>query len=176
MEGRPQEGMIIWDTQNDVLKSLHHKIVENGLDTELSAMDVWSKDKLDDHYAYYEDITKSYLSHFNVHSYSGSDQRGVSELAEREGKRLWMSEFGCGEGNDHNNIQNGTYLASVIINDLREMKPDAWVYWQPVENEEERSDAWGFIHANYRDSSYQYWIKKTILYLWSIFQIYKSRL
>lgn len=160
MKGRPQEGMIIWDTQNDILKSLHDKIEENGLNTQLTAMDVWSIDKLDDHYDYYEDITKSYLCQLNVHSYSGDNRRGVNAFVEQEGKRLWMSEFGCGEGNEHNNIENGTKLAEIIINDLREMKPDAWLYWQPVENEEDRDDAWGFIHANYKDTSYKYWIKK----------------
>lgn len=158
---RPQEGMIVLPSdQNNIVKSLQGKLDEKGLHTEITAMDVWSKDHLDAQYRKYDDTARSYVKQMNVHSYSGTDQLGTRAFAKTQGKRLWMSEYGCGSGHDHNDMNNGVTLASTVLDDMRNMQPEAWLYWQPVENEEEREDSYGFIHANYRDNSYEYWLTK----------------
>lgn len=158
---RPQEGMVIIpNDQKEVVKSLRRSLDSKGLLTEITAMDVWSKDNLMAQFNGYDSEAKDAVSQLNVHSYSGSNQMAVNQYAQREGKRLWMSEYGCGSGHDHNNIASATTLASTIIDDMRNMKPNAWLYWQPVENEEEREDSYGFIHANYRGDSHEYYITK----------------
>lgn len=161
MAGRPQEGMIVepW-VQKDIINVLKAKIDATQAGIEITANDSWSMDKLADHVNHYDSNAKNAISQFNVHSYSGSDRIGVREYAKTNNKRLWMSEYGTGSGTDLNAISNGLTLANTMISDLRDMKPDAWVYWQPVENIEQRSDSWGFIQARYLDTTYQYTITK----------------
>jgi hypothetical protein len=42
-------------------------------------------------------------------------------------------------------------MAVSIIRDVRELKPSAWVYWQPVEPDVPEY-GWGLINANYIDA------------------------
>lgn len=161
MQGRPQEGMIVepW-VQKDILNELKSRIDATQPGLQITANDSWSMDNLDDHYNQYDTNAKNAVSQLNVHAYSGSDRIGVRELAKKDKKRLWMSEYGTGSGTDLNAISNGLTLTDTMIKDLREMKPQAWVYWQPVENSEQRGDAWGFLQAHYLDNTYQYNITK----------------
>lgn len=73
-------------------------------------------------------------------------------------KPIWMSEFGMG-GPD--NIENALKLAKQIYRDLETLKPEAWVYWQVIENSS--SEGWGLIHIPFNNPNEiiirkQYWI------------------
>ena len=89
----------------------------------------------------------SLVSKVNVHGYSGlapwTDNTARQALRQAVGtKRLWMSEFGDGEG-------SGKVLARQIIDDLTYLRPTAWIYWQPVEP----YSGWGFVNGNYATSA-----------------------
>jgi hypothetical protein len=94
------------------------------------------------------------VSQINTHSYNGNGTapygkgtepygkatddphkgKGRPSLAQHEtgpgGKTVWMSEFGSGSGTD---------VATQVADDLQELHPSAWVYWQAVDN------AWGLV-------------------------------
>lgn len=89
----------------------------------------------------------SLLGKVNVHAYSGlapwRDNTARQNLSRAvSGKRLWMSEYGDGDG-------SGMTLARTITEDLNYLRPTAWIYWQPVEP----YSAWGFVNAAYGDAA-----------------------
>lgn len=60
-------------------------------------------------------------------------------------------------GWDRSNITNGLGIAGRMVNDLRELEPDAWVFWQPVEDtykQEEADKGWGSIYVDF-DCNYE---------------------
>ncbi len=56
-------------------------------------------------------------------------------------------------------------LSNQITKDLKELQPDAWVYWQAIEDEAGGHN-WGLIHANFSGSE-DYWVTKQY-YAWPI--------
>jgi hypothetical protein len=91
----------------------------------------------------------------NVHTYGTSGRTTVRDLAKAADKPLWMSEVGgdWGDGQDFEDMSPGLGLARHIVDDLRELEPRAWVFWQPVEDydnmapggESEKGGNWGSI-------------------------------
>ena len=69
----------------------------------------------------------------NVHSYSGSKRTQVRTLATSKGKRLWQSESGPLSVDLATNTDAAIFMAGRIIQDLRELKPEAWIEWQVVD-------------------------------------------
>ncbi|ABM07218.1 hypothetical protein AAur_3572 [Paenarthrobacter aurescens TC1] len=60
-------------------------------------------------------------------------------------------------GWNRSNITNGLGIAGRMVNDLRELEPDAWVFWQPVEDtyKQEKADkGWGSIYVDF-DCNYE---------------------
>ncbi len=89
----------------------------------------------------------SLIGKVNVHGYSGldpwRDNRARQDLRRAvAGKRLWMSEYGDGEG-------SGMTLARTITEDLNHLRPSAWLYWQPLEP----YSAWGLVNGAYGSAS-----------------------
>ncbi|WP_051389383.1 glycoside hydrolase [Arthrobacter sp. 35W] len=81
--------------------------------------------------------TKQAVSQLNVHTYSTGDRLGVRDIAKAADKPLSMSEVEGNWGGDSWNptsIDNGLGMASRITDDLRELDPESWVLWQPVED------------------------------------------
>ncbi|MEK8226937.1 hypothetical protein NKG05_13890 [Oerskovia sp. M15] len=61
----------------------------------------------------------------------------MRDIAKGEGKSLWMSEVGgfwSSTGQDFVSMESGLGSAQQIADDLRELEPSAWVFWQPVED------------------------------------------
>ncbi len=57
---------------------------------------------------------------------------------------------------------SGYTMAQEIIRDAKELQPNAWVYWQPVEPDVPEY-GWGLINANYIDTRDQMSAEKTPL-------------
>lgn len=104
----------------------------------------------------YDDNAKSAIGKINTHSYFGNERLLLNSISLCTGKRLSMSEFGVGVGeHDHNAIDSALVLAHKIRDDVRELQPETWVYWQAVE-EEFYTNNWGLIHANFKgDEEYE---------------------
>ena len=105
-------------------------------DAGLSAMDETNPGIFATNWAGYPAATRAKVDRMNVHTYGTSGRLVVRDLAKQADTDLWMSEI---EGNWVNgfnpvNIENGLGIAGRIQDDLRELEPNAWVLWQPVED------------------------------------------
>jgi O-glycosyl hydrolase len=102
-------------------------------DTRVSASD---ENSMDDAYSImsgYDAATLAALAQMNVHSYAGSKRTQVRSLATSKAKRLWQSESGPLSVDLASNTDAAIFMAGRIIQDLRELQPEAWIEWQVVD-------------------------------------------
>lgn len=96
------------------------------------------------------------VGQLNVHTYGTEDRVQVRDIAKATGKPLWMSEvegdFSLDGGFDLDDMSNGLGMATRVVDDLRELEPRAWVFWQPVEDlwhmELEADGNWGSVYVD----------------------------
>lgn len=103
----------------------------------------------------WSDAAREAVGQLNVHTYASGNRVLVRDVSKITGIPLWMSEvegdFGLW-GHDPNDMNNGIGMAQAIIDDLRELEPVAWVFWQPVENRwgsETYDGNWGSIYVDF---------------------------
>jgi len=140
--GKGQEGCRFGKpAQARIVNAVSAALAKRGLPTRIGAIDSHSIDWMLWHFRAYDDAAKSAIHRLNVHAYKGERRAEVRNMAERYGKRLWMSEVDhasrVGEhGHDHESMHPALVLAEAIIRDLRDLQPQAWVFWQAMENEQ----------------------------------------
>jgi hypothetical protein len=154
-----QEGAHVGPAAQDaMIQALAARLAEPGTTTEvpISAMDETNPSIFQTDWAGWSDESKAAVSQLNVHTYGTSGRLAVRDIAKSAGKTLWMSEVeGDWDGTGHNltNIENGLGMAGRIVDDLRELEPGAWVFWQPVEdayNMEKVEDLnWGSVLVDF---------------------------
>ena len=110
---------------------------ENNMDAGLTAWHMYSQD------------AHAQVGRVNVHGYSNGTEayRGPNRVELRRAvaeKKIFLSEYGDGDA-------SGYTLAEEIIRDIKELRPSAWIYWQPVEPDVPEF-GWGLINANYIDT------------------------
>ncbi|HNY32390.1 MAG TPA: glycoside hydrolase [Fibrobacteria bacterium] len=134
-----QEGCGFKSNQAKMVKELGRQLVAKGLypTTTVSAGDETSLEQAVSQLKGYDDSAFLFLSQINAHSYSGwSSRPRLDSIARSRRKNLWQSESGpLNKGSDNSNI--ALWMSDVIIQDLRGMKPNAWIDWQlgdPSEN------------------------------------------
>ncbi len=164
-----QEGALIYPAAQDrVTKLLAAELKEGATDAVISAMDETDPTKFMTNWNGYSQEAKDAVAQLNVHTYGTNDRRRVRDLANSTDKPLWMSEVGgfwtgnpalgdSTSGWDRSNITNGLGIAGRMVNDLRELDPNAWVFWQPVEDtyKQEKADkGWGSIYVDF-DCNYE---------------------
>lgn len=127
-----QEGCGFKSHQSKMIKELGKQLISKGLfaTTQISSADETSLAQTVNSFKFYDDSTISYLSQINSHSYDGwQSRKAVDSLAKTHKKTLWQSESGpLGKGDDQSDIT--MWMSHVIIQDLRIMKPNAWIDWQ----------------------------------------------
>ncbi|MFT3830986.1 MAG: glycoside hydrolase [Opitutaceae bacterium] len=101
----------------------------------------------------YDAATRERVAVINAHAYDTARRTELRDLARQSGRPLVMSEVDGGGGNphDHRAIGPALILAKQIIDDLRDLQPERWTFWQAVEDETGMKDAnsnWGLIHAD----------------------------
>lgn len=149
------------DKQNQIIKEVAARLEAKGLSNiQLSAPEEYSIDDSIISYDSYDDTAKSSISQINTHTYGGSNRLGLRVVAEAADKKLWVSEVGVGgtASHDHNDMTSVIQLSDKIRTDLKYLQPDAWVYWQVVEDEAGQNN-WGLIHANFSGTE-EYWVTK----------------
>lgn len=133
--GVQQEGCHIGNAeQNRIIPMLAHALRQRGLSTRLAAPDDNSIDDTLVSVSSYDAQALGDLYQIDTHSYNGTKREQLRKFAQTHGKRLWMSEYGDGD-------KTGLTMAGRIIQDIRELQPLAWVYWQAVDN----GGGWGFL-------------------------------
>ncbi|MCM0639489.1 glycoside hydrolase [Cellulomonas wangsupingiae] len=137
--GGRQEGMHVGPArQADLIDALAGRLRAEGSTTDavVSAMDETNPGTFVRNWNAYDQQTRDNVDQLNVHTYGTGGRVTVRDLAKVADTPLWMSEV---EGNWVNgwnpaSIANGLGIAGRIQDDLRELEPEAWVFWQPVED------------------------------------------
>ncbi|MEV4668753.1 glycoside hydrolase [Microbacterium sp. LWO12-1.2] len=144
--------------QDQMIKVLAARLAEAGTTTDvpISAMDETNPGIFATNWNAWSDEAKSEVAQLNVHTYGTSGRLVVRDIAKSAGKPLWMSEVeGDWDGTGYNltNIENGLGMAGRIVDDLRELEPSAWVFWQPVEDtynmEKVENKNWGSVFVDF---------------------------
>ncbi len=140
-DGRPvggrQEGAHIGpELQQKVIKALAPVLEKSRTHAEISAMDETNPATFATNWNSYPQDVRDLVGQMNVHTYGTSQRTTVRDLAKAADKPLWMSEVegDWGDGQSFTDMRPGLGLAQQMVNDLRELEPKAWVFWQPVED------------------------------------------
>ncbi|SHE24422.1 glycoside hydrolase [Actinomyces glycerinitolerans] len=136
-----QEGAHIGpQEQNEMIQVLQARLNEPGTGTEavISAMDETNPSTFVTDWNAYSARSRAAVDQYNVHTYGTGDRQVVRDIAKVDDTSLWMSEVE-GDWSPKNGLNltemgNGLGMAQHITDDLRELEPDAWVFWQPVED------------------------------------------
>lgn len=121
-------------SQERIIQAVADELGAQGVtETGISASDENSMDDAHRILGGYGADTLAALVQMNVHSYAGSRRRELRELASAHGKRLWQSESGPLSVDLASNTDAAMFMAGRIIQDLRELQPEAWIEWQVVD-------------------------------------------
>ena len=145
------------------IKILAPILNESGLNTVISASDETSTTQsVTDFNAYLADIIAlNLVKQWNTHTYSASNQSraNLRALSTNYNKTLWMSEVGSGGSGISGNLG----LAQKLMDDIRFIRPEAWIDWQYIE---EGNDQWCLVTGNFADQTYSkvknYYVRQQI--------------
>jgi O-glycosyl hydrolase len=162
--GGRQEGAHMGpELQQKVLRALAPVLDKSRTDAEISAMDETNPNIFTQNWLSYPQEVRDLVDQMNVHTYGTGGRTSARDLAKAEDKPLWMSEVegDWGDGQSFTDMRPGLGLAQRIVDDLRELEPSAWVFWQPVEDydnmkpggESAKGGNWGSIQLPFSCTS-----------------------
>jgi hypothetical protein len=129
-------------TQNSFVKALGASLAKKNMSyTSVSASDENSIDDAVQSFSAMDSTALGYIGQVNTHTYNGSERTQLAAAAASASKRLWVSEYGDNDG-------TGMTMAYRILDDLQNLQPKSWIYWQAVDN----SSGWGLMY-NVMDGS-----------------------
>jgi galactan endo-1,6-beta-galactosidase len=137
--GGTQEGcMIDINTQQAIVPLTAAALAVSGSSTIVAASD---DNDIDQSYysmlAFISSGNLDHISQINTHTYSGTLRKELQQLAAQYNKKLWVSEYGDGDG-------SGLTLAQQLMTDLAGLQPLVWCYWQAVDM---TGSGWGPLEA-----------------------------
>ncbi|MBB6416110.1 glycoside hydrolase [Streptomyces sp. AK010] len=135
--GGRQEGAHIGpELQQKVIRALAPVLEKSRSHAEISAMDETNPGTFATNWNSYPQEVRDLVAQMNVHTYGTGQRTTVRDLAKAADKPLWMSEVegDWGDGQSFTDMRPGLGLAQRMVDDLRELEPKAWVFWQPVED------------------------------------------
>ncbi|MDX2825456.1 RICIN domain-containing protein [Streptomyces ipomoeae] len=155
-DGRPtggrQEGAHAGPAlQQKVVLALDKALEGAGTDAEISAMDETNPTIFTQNWNAYDTSARAAVPQLNVHTYGTGMRTSARDIAKGADKKLWMSEVEgtWGTGTDFTGMEPGLGIATRMVDDMRELEPSAWVFWQPIEDSIPQAAAgknWGSIH------------------------------
>lgn len=133
------------------IKTLAPVLQASGLKTIISSSDETSTSQsVTDFKAYVTDASVlDLVGQWNTHTYSATNQTraNIRALSTAHNKTLWMSEVGAGGSGIGGNLN----LAKKLMDDIRYIRPEAWIDWQYVE---EGNDQWCLVRGNFSAQAY----------------------
>jgi O-glycosyl hydrolase len=143
------------ETQMKIIRILAPKLQASGLKTVISASDetnIASCIKVLKAYQSAGDILDK-IGQINTHTYSGNNTERVEayQLTQSIGKPFWQSETGP-SGRSKTSLGSNLGLAQKLFDDMRYMKPQAWLDWQLME---ETNDVWCLMRCNFKSQEYK---------------------
>ncbi|MFD0308139.1 RICIN domain-containing protein [Streptomyces sp. NPDC127119] len=162
--GGRQEGAHIGpELQQKVIAALAPALKKAKAKAEISAMDETNPSIFATNWNTYPQEVRDLVGQLNVHTYGTGQRTTVRDLAKAADKPLWQSEVegDWGDGQSFTDMRPGLGLAQRIVDDLRELEPRAWVFWQPVEDydnmkpggESAKGGNWGSIQLSFSCTS-----------------------
>ncbi|MFI1212188.1 RICIN domain-containing protein [Streptomyces sp. NPDC020802] len=162
--GGRQEGAHIGpELQQKVIKALAPALKKAKTKAEISAMDETNPSIFSQNWNTYPQDVRDLVDQMNVHTYGTGQRTTVRDLAKAADKPLWQSEVegDWGDGQSFTDMRPGLGLAQRMVDDLRELEPKAWVFWQPVEDydnmkpggESAKGGNWGSIQLSFSCTS-----------------------
>ncbi|KAF0437327.1 O-Glycosyl hydrolase family 30 [Gigaspora margarita] len=150
-----QEGCsYICSVMNIITKKVGEYLNKKGLsnETSISAFDEHIIDEEIYTESCIDNDAKSYIGQYNTHAYGGTQRMQLFNISKQDNKRLWMSELGLYSSK---NMSTSINLSEAILNDMRNLKPVAWIYWQVIEHAPNGNDGndWGLIGADFSNST-----------------------
>lgn len=132
---KTQEGCGFANNQARMVKLLAQKIKAKNLPIGLSAADENSIAQALSGLQKYDDSALAVLTQLNTHSYAGVDKRkDLAIKAAALKKPLWVSESGPLNLPTGSTAYDATlFMADKILNDLKDMKVNAWLDWQLID-------------------------------------------
>lgn len=139
-------------SQMKIIRILYDKLQASGLNTVISASDETNLNQfltVQKAYQAAGDIWNK-LGQLNTHTYSGTDseREQVRELVRQSGKPFWQSETGPSGGHG---FDSNLLLARKLFDDMRIMRPQAWLDWQIME---ENNSEWCVLRGNFKTQEY----------------------
>ena len=147
-------------SQSKMLKAQAESLERYGLsDVILCGADETSIDSARLGYNMLTDDAKAVLERIDTHTYQGSKRKELMELAQKEGKNLWMSEVDGGDTVGRNSGEMGAalWIADRILLDMNQMMPSAWITWQVIDNHVCAAGRNGKQDSGMPDLSCGYW-------------------
>ncbi|MFI9582185.1 RICIN domain-containing protein [Streptomyces sp. NPDC052236] len=162
--GGRQEGAHIGpELQQKVITALTAKLGKARTDAVISAMDETNPTTFARNWESYPQDVRDQVEQLNVHTYGTGGRTTPRDIAKAADKPLWMSEVDgdWGDGQSFTSMKPGLGLAKHIVDDLRELEPTAWLFWQPVEDydnmkpgaESAKGGNWGSIQVPFSCTS-----------------------
>ncbi|WP_128374618.1 RICIN domain-containing protein [Streptomyces cavernae] len=149
--------------QTKVVTALAAELDKSRTKAKISAMDETNPGTFATNWRAYSPEVRAEVDQMNVHTYGTGQRTTVRDLAKAADKPLWMSEVegDWGDGQSFTDMRPGLGLAQRIVDDLRELEPRAWVFWQPVEDydnmkpggESAKGGNWGSIQLPFSCTS-----------------------
>lgn len=138
------------EEQVKMVKILHPILQQSGLKTVIAASDETNVEQaIRTLRVYHDAAVLPLVGQWNTHTYSGSLEAKdeLHRLTKTLGVKLWQSETGnSGEG-----IHGNLMMAQRLIDDIRTLRPAAWLDWQYVE---ERNQQWSLVSTDHTWHSY----------------------
>jgi O-glycosyl hydrolase len=140
------------ESQQAVLLALRKKLTASGSRMTVSAMDETNPGVFMTDWNAYGPDARAAVGQMNVHTYGTGSRTSVRDAAKGAGKPLWMSEVEGDWGGgttDYTSMLSGLGMATRMVDDMRELEPSAWVFWQPIEDsvpQQAGNGNWGSIH------------------------------
>ncbi|MGW0710643.1 glycoside hydrolase [Streptomyces sp. NPDC002643] len=137
--------------QQKVVLALDKALDGAATDAEISAMDETNPTIFTTNWNGYDTSARAAVPQLNVHTYGTGMRTSARDIAKGADKKLWMSEVEgtWGTGTDFTSMEPGLGIATRMVDDMRELEPSAWVFWQPIEDSIPQAAAgknWGSIH------------------------------
>ncbi|MER5977301.1 glycoside hydrolase [Streptomyces sp. NPDC001857] len=138
--------------QQKVILALGEALKHTTTGAKVSAMDETNPGIFTQNWNAYAAPARAAVDQLNVHTYGTGMRTSARDIAKGAGKKLWMSEVEgtWGAGTDFTGMEPGLGIATRMVDDMRELEPSAWVFWQPVEDALPQAAAgknWGSIHV-----------------------------
>ncbi|MDN0200165.1 glycoside hydrolase [Streptomyces sp. S.PNR 29] len=140
------------ELQQKVLLALDEALGRAKTRAEISAMDETNPGIFTQNWNAYGAPTRAAVDQLNVHTYGTGMRTSARDIAKGADRKLWMSEVEgtWGTGTDFTGMEPGLGIATRMVDDMRELEPSAWVFWQPIEDSIPQAAAgknWGSIHV-----------------------------